>query len=253
MKKILGYVLAGICILYFASLLIMTPYYNWQYAKEHGFIKWLFFGEIVATLKSSVWPYYVFIAKDSLSTQHNPEGKIIEYTDNEYGFSFQFPSDWKMKNTSSKREFGEARVIMMSPKSTMLMVMVQKLEKPISKQAFDNNPNSNALVDSMINYTIESVYKKASQDIGATRIVVGEKIQTLSEIAVKFFISTVNYVKVEQGELPVMASGIHYFPFEKDYLIAFMMIGSHNLEVTDDNETIKRVFNSFHLVGEKPL
>jgi len=40
----------------------MTPYYNWQYAKEHGFIKWLFLGEIVATLKSTAWPYFIFFS-----------------------------------------------------------------------------------------------------------------------------------------------------------------------------------------------
>ena len=60
MKKILVYILAGIVGLYFMSLAVMTPYYNWQYAKEHGFIKWLFLGEIVATLKSAAWPYFVF-------------------------------------------------------------------------------------------------------------------------------------------------------------------------------------------------
>lgn len=60
MKKILGNILIGIVGLYFMSLAVMTPYYNWQYAKEHGFIKWLFLGEIVATLKSTAWPYFVF-------------------------------------------------------------------------------------------------------------------------------------------------------------------------------------------------
>ncbi len=60
MKKILGNILIGIVGLYIMSLAVMTPYYNWQYAKEHGFIKWLFLGEIVATLKSAAWPYFVF-------------------------------------------------------------------------------------------------------------------------------------------------------------------------------------------------
>lgn len=72
MKKILVYILAGIVGLYFMSLAIMTPYYNWQYAKEHGFIKWLFLGEIVATLKSAAWPYFVFFS-DGASPTSSPD------------------------------------------------------------------------------------------------------------------------------------------------------------------------------------
>jgi len=72
MKKILGYILAGVVGLYFMSLVIMTPYYNWQYAKEHGFVKWIFLGEIVATIKSAVWPYFVFFS-DRGSTMTSPD------------------------------------------------------------------------------------------------------------------------------------------------------------------------------------
>jgi hypothetical protein len=38
---------------------IFTPYFNWQYAKEHGFVSWLFFGEIVPTLKALFWPFFL--------------------------------------------------------------------------------------------------------------------------------------------------------------------------------------------------
>lgn len=72
MKKILGNILAGIVVLYFMSLTVMTPYYNWQYAKEHGFIKWLILGEIVATLKSTAWPYFVFFS-DRGSQTNSPD------------------------------------------------------------------------------------------------------------------------------------------------------------------------------------
>lgn len=41
--------------------IVFVPYYNWKYAKTHGFVKWIFFGEVVATAKAAVWPYYVFL------------------------------------------------------------------------------------------------------------------------------------------------------------------------------------------------
>ena len=46
--------------LYAAPVGIFALYYNWVYAQEHGFVKWLFFGEVLATLKALIWPYFVF-------------------------------------------------------------------------------------------------------------------------------------------------------------------------------------------------
>ena len=39
---------------------IFALYYNWLYAKTHGFIAWLLFGEIIASLKALVWPLFEF-------------------------------------------------------------------------------------------------------------------------------------------------------------------------------------------------
>lgn len=39
---------------------LTVPYFNWQYAKEHGFWQWIFFGEVIATFKAVLWPYFLF-------------------------------------------------------------------------------------------------------------------------------------------------------------------------------------------------
>ena len=52
----------GLLVIYGISVGIFGLYFNWLYAVEHGFIAWVFFGEIIATLKALVWPYFVFIA-----------------------------------------------------------------------------------------------------------------------------------------------------------------------------------------------
>lgn len=59
MKKILSNIAAGVIGIYCLFVAIMATYYNWQYAKENGFIKWLFLGEVVSTFKSFFWPYFV--------------------------------------------------------------------------------------------------------------------------------------------------------------------------------------------------
>ncbi len=51
------------CVIYLyimVAAIVFVPYYNWNYAKTHGFVKWICFGEVVATAKAAVWPYYVF-------------------------------------------------------------------------------------------------------------------------------------------------------------------------------------------------
>jgi hypothetical protein len=50
--------IAGI---YGIGVFIATLYFNWRYATEHGFWAWLFFGEVVATIKGFVWPIYLFM------------------------------------------------------------------------------------------------------------------------------------------------------------------------------------------------
>jgi hypothetical protein len=52
------------------SQIYFIPYYNWQYAKENGFLKWLFLGEVVAFGKAFAWPYFVFFDKPSSNLSH---------------------------------------------------------------------------------------------------------------------------------------------------------------------------------------
>ncbi len=64
MKNFWQNIFTGVIGLYITvAFIVFAPYYNWNYAKKHGFVKWLFFGEVVATAKAVVWPYYVFSSK----------------------------------------------------------------------------------------------------------------------------------------------------------------------------------------------
>ena len=50
----------AIAIIYGISVAIFGVYFNWLYANENGFLAWLFFGEIIASLKALVWPLFEF-------------------------------------------------------------------------------------------------------------------------------------------------------------------------------------------------
>ena len=44
--------------IYLIGAMISVPYFNWCYARDHGFASWLFIGEIVPTFQAGIWPYY---------------------------------------------------------------------------------------------------------------------------------------------------------------------------------------------------
>ena len=46
--------------LYFISVVVALPYFNFRYANKHGFVNWLLLGEIVPTAQALVWPYFAF-------------------------------------------------------------------------------------------------------------------------------------------------------------------------------------------------
>lgn len=50
-----------ICMVYVSGFMLSFTYFSWQFAFEHGFVAWLFFGEIVPMLKAAVWPIWFFV------------------------------------------------------------------------------------------------------------------------------------------------------------------------------------------------
>ena len=53
-------ILITILVIYAISIGIFGVYYNYLYAQEHGFLAWVFFEEIIASLKAVVWPLFEF-------------------------------------------------------------------------------------------------------------------------------------------------------------------------------------------------
>ena len=52
--------LMAIAVIYGISVAVFGLYYNWLFVKANGFLAWLFFGEIIASLKALVWPLFEF-------------------------------------------------------------------------------------------------------------------------------------------------------------------------------------------------
>lgn len=63
MRKFKSFILYALFYVYFIPTFFFVPYYNWKYAKEKGFVKWVLLGEVVATAKAFAWPYFTFFEK----------------------------------------------------------------------------------------------------------------------------------------------------------------------------------------------
>ncbi len=69
-KKREGLVNALISIfgLYVISCAIAALYFNYQYARENGFVKWALLGQFAPTAKAIVWPYFALTAERTNSS-----------------------------------------------------------------------------------------------------------------------------------------------------------------------------------------
>ena len=74
MKKVAQKTALVIWYLYFVVAILAVPFFNWRYAREHGVVSWLCFGEVVATAKGVIWPYYAVTALQ----RHDDAGDDID-------------------------------------------------------------------------------------------------------------------------------------------------------------------------------
>lgn len=65
MKKAVQKVALVVWYVYFLVAVLAVPLFNWRYAREHGVVSWLCLGEVVATAKAAIWPYYAITAQRS--------------------------------------------------------------------------------------------------------------------------------------------------------------------------------------------
>jgi hypothetical protein len=57
-RQVLVNTFATIVVFYLVSCSFAALYFNWKYARDNGFVKWILLGEFVPTAKSLVWPYF---------------------------------------------------------------------------------------------------------------------------------------------------------------------------------------------------
>jgi len=59
MDKSFENILMTLVFIYMAIAGFAALYFNYLYAVEHGFIAWIFFGEIIAAFEGLLWPFFI--------------------------------------------------------------------------------------------------------------------------------------------------------------------------------------------------
>lgn len=105
MKKLFGNLGSSIFGIYIFIAIVSAAYFNWQYARDNGFMKWVAFGEVVATVKGGAWPYFIFFSP-------SPRGSVrhfvnsIKYVDAAQEFGKNLKSPDSMSGSEMKTFIG---------------------------------------------------------------------------------------------------------------------------------------------------
>ena len=175
--------------------------------------------------------------------------KIEEFYDKDYGYSFQYPVDWPLRNLPEGDANRDIRAVLQGPNGSSLMVIAEKRGTKIADTGNAAAEERKARVEELMSQTIEQVYKIVAENIRAVAMTVGERRDISNGVAIKFYISTLD--QMPDGK-PIIVAGIHSFPFGKDYAVSFIMSAFQEGTPAKDQETLIAVFNSFRLLGEPP-
>ena len=61
------------------AFFIATPFYNWQFAHENGFAAWIALGEVVPTLKATVWPVSICYDRHQAGVDASAKAAVMSY------------------------------------------------------------------------------------------------------------------------------------------------------------------------------
>lgn len=115
--------------IYFFSVSFAIPYYNWQYAKENGFMKWIMLGEVVATGKALVWPYFAFFSEKEEVAKEQIPLNVEKFW--EGAFSFQkaivITQDTEIPKDKLREKSEEMKSLMIQSANTLASVNTSEL------------------------------------------------------------------------------------------------------------------------------
>lgn len=171
-------------------------------------------------------------------------GKPREFRDEEFGYGFLFPAEWKIEPFPEGKLSAGLRVRLAGPRGSSIVAIVERSPEPLSKVAFQSEREPEKRVQAMIAEALDRFYRPVGKNLGALAMKVGEKRNLTDDDAIRFYIATLHPMKTGR---PVVVAGTHAYPFSKDYSIKFVLT-AFNEGDTAESRILTAVFNSFRLL-----
>ena len=197
-----------------------------------------------SVLELLVWLWIGFF----LPAPAHAQQALKQYWDKDYGYEFDYPAGWALQEFPEGQANRDMRVLLQGPNASSFIVVVEKLPKPFNREEFEANADKAGAVEKLMQQTVTDVYKPVSRNLKAGEMKVGSLTDLTTDIGIKYYISTLHSMK---NGRPIIVAGIHAIPFSKNYRIDFIMTAFWDKGAEKQNEVLKIVFNSFHLIGEK--
>ena len=172
---------------------------------------------------------------------------LKQYWDKDYGYEFTYPEGWALQEFPEGAANRDMRVLLQGLNGSSFMVVVEKLPKPYKREEFEASPEKRETVKKLMEQTVADVYALVSSNLKANSMKVGALTDLSTDFGIKYYISTLHAMKTGR---PIIVAGIHEIPFSRSYRIDFIMTAFWDKKAEKQNETLKEVFNSFHLIGE---
>ena len=171
-------------------------------------------------------------------------GTLSEFRDEEFGYRFLYPAEWKLDSLPEGEANPGMRVRLRGVAGSSFVVIIEQTGQLLSKLEFQADRNAEKRVEAMMRQTLDQTYRAISKSLGALTMKTGEKRNLSDDYAIKYYLATLNQMKTGS---PVVVAGTHAHPFSKDYSVNFIMTAFHRGNAAE-NQLLTTVFNSFRLL-----
>ena len=171
-------------------------------------------------------------------------GTLREFRDEEFGYRFVYPVEWKLDSLPEGEANPGMRVRLRGTAGSSFVVIIERTGQPLSKLEFQADRNAGKRVEAMMRQTMDQTYRAISKSLGALAMKTGEKRNLSDDYAVKYYLATLNQMRTGS---PVVVAGTHAYPFSKDYSVNFIMTAFHRGNAAE-NQLLTTVFNSFRML-----
>src|SRR5262245_50637866 len=149
-----------------------------------------------------------------------PALRPVRFTDQEYNYTFQYPSDWKLERTPATDHTKRTRVEVTGPHFAFSVDLTFGVG-PISKEQVLQDSNRNETTLGFCRITTNDVYKRRVESVGGQKFKVTDQKAAESDMSLRWYIET--FFTSKKGN-SMMLCGIHAYPYGKPYIVNLMMV-----------------------------